>query len=439
MLNQMNCSICNKEFEGMGNNAAPINNGRCCDECNENMVLPARRQEGGVTFPKGTPWQDIETALGKKSPFRNTFMSPTELNGKLGGKPGLMREYIKRCEQSYNKLAKHTPGLWRAIMNKRYIIPPRRVGDYYPQIACDYLMLDFITEFTQQITGRGNDEVLNTQWVALLRALEYDRPTYYLEKELAPKIMAGKLPLDLEIDMIQWAFPSIRVYLPKEFLTIKRQGVDCSLMFMDIVRVEKEISYQMHMDFIRELIHEFGDFKARTLINAYTGMGVSGNLDFDCPEGPIAYAGTSPINQTTIAKLLSKIGSHHLESSLKSDELDTEFIDKMLTLALRILMIMSSYEIVPDPNQEQEEKPIRKPRMEGQRFITGLYDAKFIGDTITKLTESGAKARGITLPTGVHTSAHWVSGHPKRQPYGPNRELRKLIWVLPYKTQWHGV
>ena len=37
----MKCSICNKDFEGFGNNAEPINDGVCCDDCN-NLVLVER-------------------------------------------------------------------------------------------------------------------------------------------------------------------------------------------------------------------------------------------------------------------------------------------------------------------------------------------------------------------------------------------------------------
>ena len=36
------CSICGKEYTHYGNNAQPINNGRCCDECNATKVIPAR-------------------------------------------------------------------------------------------------------------------------------------------------------------------------------------------------------------------------------------------------------------------------------------------------------------------------------------------------------------------------------------------------------------
>lgn len=41
----MTCCICGKEIKGYGNNPWPINNdveARCCDDCNYNVVIPAR-------------------------------------------------------------------------------------------------------------------------------------------------------------------------------------------------------------------------------------------------------------------------------------------------------------------------------------------------------------------------------------------------------------
>ena len=38
------CSICKKEFSGWGNNAEPINDGVCCDDCN-NFVIMVRLEE----------------------------------------------------------------------------------------------------------------------------------------------------------------------------------------------------------------------------------------------------------------------------------------------------------------------------------------------------------------------------------------------------------
>lgn len=36
------CSICGKEFDGFGNNPSPLNRDLCCDECNQNLVIPLR-------------------------------------------------------------------------------------------------------------------------------------------------------------------------------------------------------------------------------------------------------------------------------------------------------------------------------------------------------------------------------------------------------------
>ena len=39
------CSICGKQYKGYGNNALPVNNGRCCDSYNETIVVPRRFQD----------------------------------------------------------------------------------------------------------------------------------------------------------------------------------------------------------------------------------------------------------------------------------------------------------------------------------------------------------------------------------------------------------
>lgn len=36
------CSICQEPYDNWGNNAMPVNSGRCCDDCNWSVVLPAR-------------------------------------------------------------------------------------------------------------------------------------------------------------------------------------------------------------------------------------------------------------------------------------------------------------------------------------------------------------------------------------------------------------
>ena len=38
-LEEHECSICKSSYQGFGNNAQPINDGRCCDECNDKVIL----------------------------------------------------------------------------------------------------------------------------------------------------------------------------------------------------------------------------------------------------------------------------------------------------------------------------------------------------------------------------------------------------------------
>lgn len=42
------CVICGKEYEGYGNNAEPVADGKCCDECNWTVVIPERIKQIGL-------------------------------------------------------------------------------------------------------------------------------------------------------------------------------------------------------------------------------------------------------------------------------------------------------------------------------------------------------------------------------------------------------
>tara|TARA_Y100000593_G_scaffold19936_1_gene39946 strand:+ start:907 stop:1071 length:165 start_codon:yes stop_codon:yes gene_type:complete len=39
------CVICHKQTKGYGNNSAPLNEGLCCDKCNQKFVIPRRLAE----------------------------------------------------------------------------------------------------------------------------------------------------------------------------------------------------------------------------------------------------------------------------------------------------------------------------------------------------------------------------------------------------------
>lgn len=41
----MKCCICRKNIIGIPDNAEPVMKGRCCDECNQKVVIPQRLKE----------------------------------------------------------------------------------------------------------------------------------------------------------------------------------------------------------------------------------------------------------------------------------------------------------------------------------------------------------------------------------------------------------
>jgi hypothetical protein len=46
MMPVQTCSICNGPIVGFGNNAQPVNDGRCCDRCYSETVVPERVRRG---------------------------------------------------------------------------------------------------------------------------------------------------------------------------------------------------------------------------------------------------------------------------------------------------------------------------------------------------------------------------------------------------------
>ena len=45
------CVICEEKYEGYGHNARPIKIGKCCNDCNMEVVLPSRiRQDLGIVI-----------------------------------------------------------------------------------------------------------------------------------------------------------------------------------------------------------------------------------------------------------------------------------------------------------------------------------------------------------------------------------------------------
>lgn len=73
-IEKKKCVICGKEFEGYGNNASPVKDGLCCDECNTKVVIPARLKDSQLKEETG----DKEKEEKKENPKEESAENVSE-------------------------------------------------------------------------------------------------------------------------------------------------------------------------------------------------------------------------------------------------------------------------------------------------------------------------------------------------------------------------
>jgi hypothetical protein len=331
----------------------------------------------------------------------------------------------RQLQHILQSLATQFPKTWQRVAEKRYVLPKYRQEDYYNQDLLNFYLLDHIMAF-----GRGafEDDAPNTAaYINECLALEYGRPTFYLERELGAAFLRTEVPGDLEADDIHWRWPQMRIVIPKGLITIERGGQPRNLIFIDVAQVDASTPTHIPDECALELETHKG-WKSKAIRFRVEGECLVTQSLVDCattanPFASVGYGGTQPIEHMKLnaIRLFSNIGG----SMLPIDDLDQRLVAQIDSLLLNILLYMSEIPV------EHEPKELRKPKVEGKRFISGLYPARFVGDLQLR---SKPRPREEAEPTGRHLPGHWRSGHWRRQAHGPGWAKHKLIWILPYRT-----
>jgi hypothetical protein len=76
-------------------------------------------------------------------------------------------------------------------------------------------------------------------------------------------------------------------------------------------------------------------------------------------------------------------------------------------------------------NKLNNAKPNKKPSVERELNSQGYIPVKWVGRKTSKLQTQAEKT------TTSQRLAHWRRGHWKMQPHGPQKTLRRLIWLKP--------
>jgi len=210
-------------------------------------------------------------------------------------------------------------------------------------------------------------------------------------------------------------------------MTIERGGQPRNLIFIDVAHVDASTPTHIPDECALELeTHKGWKWKAIRFRVEGECLVTQSRVDYAATHNPFAsvgYGGTQPIEHMKLnaIRLFSNIGG----SMLPIDDLDQRLVAQIDSLLLNILLYMSEIPV------EHEPKELRKPKVEGKRFISGLYPARFVGDLQLR---SKPRPREEAEPTGRHLPGHWRSGHWRRQAHGPGWAKHKLIWILPYRT-----
>jgi hypothetical protein len=345
-------------------------------------------------------------------------MKDKEINnweGTFGSGETRFKEVIKRVTRT-------CPATTKAFLSRKYALPQYRQPDYYDQdlinaMSVMMLMYPALPSYT-------SDDVVMSHLLNLFQALKHDRPTLFLERELGEILVKTEIPGFLETQDIHFPFPSIRVHLPKQLLGLGAQ--DRWVMYLDIGYLPKDAEVQCPRAIAAEL-DRFGGtnvFRLSRMAITYPehALSVAAQVDKGLAS---SYAVTKPL-QGTLQEF--KVFSGKLHTDFANDADDDQLLAGMQRLALNILLILSSMPLEYTPDVIE-----RKERTEGKRIIPALVRARWVGDHLLRAKRAG-HVQGEIPATGRKIPAHWVSGHWKHQPHGKGFALRRLVYILPYRT-----
>ena len=332
------------------------------------------------------------------------------------------------------------PHLYNVLSRKRYVLPGYRQPDY---VSADRLLqLDWLV--VGDLHEKANDLIV----FHFMKALHYDRPTFFVEKELCRVMLTSKLPPEYRTDDLHWRWPALRLVLPKDMLWFMEgfgsawpeEGRE-SVAYIDVsIWNSPDGEVFVLPDGVNDEVAKLSDGKyySGKPILLRTDSGAIEQFDQLCDENAkilisIVGSGGTPVtyisdwNNKALGDLINRELSHKTRNGLVVDK--EEVFIKAQYLALNLLLYMSS-----TPIEYGTEQIIRKPRLEGGKgkVIPGLAKARFVGQLSQRPAfKAGGKCE---VPTGRHVRPHWVSGHWKKQPHGPKHSQRRWIFVGVYHT-----
>jgi hypothetical protein len=243
---------------------------------------------------------------------------------------------------------------------------------------------------------------------------------------------------DLKASDLFWRFPAFKIYLPEGLIPI--EGTSDCIWFILVTRLTPNDNGRLFVP--ADLETEFQQYIAKV----HTGLEYSSFRQLGLREELLTlsishYSSRNGFNTDSMSmqyrldgRSLAQICAT-INETLVRDFSEAELWRPDPLLKAFHLAVMTLFYWGTTPEEKAFPPRQLRPIRFGPIFRSGLFEPRWVGEkTVFKNRPKPLKKRPDGTPRR-HYIGHWVCGHQKRQAYGPGLSLRKLIWIMPYKTE----
>lgn len=300
------------------------------------------------------------------------------------------------------------------LARPRRVLPPFGFHNpkYYPVSLYSNAMMTVLSP---------EDKTATVGYTVQRKLLDYGVPTYFVKEDLLNDLVLTEPPKDLQLnDQLKWPMPAMTLMIPKAFA---KRYFGAEVLNITIVRFEPD------EELPSRFVTETGPAEKILVPGPYPRFAFHSEV-LDRTGLLSAYGQSQPMKGQTIGELLADevlYYGHFIDSLSKPEpdffdpEKDGEITSKLISVALKVLMVMAAR-----PNLITEGVCQRVAKMKKGVEREALWQPNYIGATYVSRVKAAHQG-------GTHESPriHWRRGHMRNQAYGPGRVDHKIMWIEP--------
>jgi hypothetical protein len=334
-----------------------------------------------------------------------------------------------------DELRDQWPNVHRVLLGTRLHLPEKRRADYpyyhHASLHDAVVILTVLTRGQGRIPAASweathNAFMVTNAWVALGMA------SLFVERELAQALLRTDLPEGFAPEDLKWRRRAFRLYLPHDLFRVEGNDGIVRPTCATVVRISKGERITFDPGIVRDIQAMYRRVgrpltdDPRFLLSEEDRVVITLQMRLEPPlQGASDYYANCDLEGKTLAQLAQQKDVPP-EEEPNWTQSENDFMLNIKRFVFNAILLMGAM-----PEEYEPEKILRPLREKG-RWKPELKEARFLGQERYRPTARPA-GQGYE-PTGRKLPGHWKAGHWKRQTYGPQSSLRKLLWIQPYRT-----